>query len=249
MSELIALYIDADNVCYKNIEIIIDYIKKYGKIIISKVYGDWSENNLKNWLLVASKYGIIPIQCDRIKKKNSSDIKICVDVIKDLYTIDHITLFYLITNDSDYRHVVSEVKIKNKKINCIGDNTTNISLKSICDIYDNINNLIIDKDTNLRKDNNYTKKKKPLKMEKVEKKNSKDKNDVFIKIYSQEIKNLLINHNSINISLIKDILVSKYNFNLNKLGYTKMSKFINDKFTDKFCIINDRNGISITNKQ
>ena len=32
MSELIALYIDADNVCYKNIKIIIDYIKKYEKL-------------------------------------------------------------------------------------------------------------------------------------------------------------------------------------------------------------------------
>ncbi len=232
MSELIALYIDADNICYKNIEIIIDYIKKYGKIIIAKVYGDWSENNLKNWLLSASKYGIIPVQCDRIKKKNSSDIKVCVDVIKDLYTIDHITLFYLITNDSDYRHVVSEIKIKNKKINCIGDNTTNISLKSICDVYHNIDNLTINKD------NNGNKKKK-----------KRTKNDVIIKMYSQEIKNLLNNHNnSINISLIKDVLVTKYDFDLTKLGYSKMSKFINDEFTDKFCIINDKNGISVINK-
>ena len=241
MSELIALYIDADNICYKNIKIIIDYIKKYGKIIIAKIYGDWSENNLKNWLITASKYGIIPVQCDRIKKKNSSDIKLCVDVIKDLYIIDHITLFYLITNDSDYRHLVSEIKIKNKKINCIGDNTTNISLKSICDIYDNIDNFSINEEENI--DEKKVKKKK-----KKKEKKSIDKNDVFIKIYSQEIKNLLINHNSINISLIKDILVSKYDFNLSKFGYTKMSKFINDKFTDKFCIINDRNGISITNK-
>jgi len=164
MSELIALYIDADNICYKNIKIIIDYIKKYGKIIIAKIYGDWSENNLKNWLITASKYGIIPVQCDRIKKKNSSDIKLCVDVIKDLYIIDHITLFYLITNDSDYRHLVSEIKIKNKKINCIGDNTTNISLKSICDIYDNIDNISINEEENI----------KAKKVKKIKKKKKKE---------------------------------------------------------------------------
>ena len=63
---------------------------------------------MNNWLSTASKYGIIPIQCERINGKNSSDIKLCVDIMRDLYNIDVITLFYIITTDSDYRHVISK---------------------------------------------------------------------------------------------------------------------------------------------
>ena len=110
--ESIAVYIDGDNSSYKNIEIILNEIKSYGRIIILKVYGDWSEVNMKNWLTTASTYGIIPIQCERINGKNSTDIKMCVDLMRDLYNIENISLFYIVTSDSDYRHVISEIKTK-----------------------------------------------------------------------------------------------------------------------------------------
>ena len=61
MDETIAVYIDGDNTSYHDMKIILNEIKSYGRIIISRVYGDWSEQNMKNWLETSAKYGIIPI--------------------------------------------------------------------------------------------------------------------------------------------------------------------------------------------
>ena len=109
MSETIAVYIDGENSSHQDIEAISSEIKSYGSIIISRVYGDWSDKNMRKWLDRTIIYDIIPIQCIRISGKNSSDIKLCVDIMKDLYTVPEISLFYIITNDSDYSHVISEI--------------------------------------------------------------------------------------------------------------------------------------------
>ena len=95
MNETIAVYIDGDNTSHNDIKVILKEINSYGRIIISRVYGDWSQENMKNWLTTSSIFGIIPIQCERISGKNSTDIKLCVDLMKDLYSIDNISLFYM----------------------------------------------------------------------------------------------------------------------------------------------------------
>lgn len=232
-NESIAIYIDGDNVNYKDADIILNEIRNYGRIIISRVYGDWSQDNMRNWLKTASTYGIIPIQCERISGKNSSDIKLCVDIMKDLYTIDNITLFYIITTDSDYRHVVSEIKTRNKKVNCIGNNNANISLKSICDTYTKIDVLR----------GNDDRKKKKTKIRSNKKPNSEN-----ISLFSGEIEELLIDNDEINISLVKEVLTRKYNFDLREWGYSKMSKFILDNFNDTFNITTDKRGINISGR-
>ena len=232
MDETIAVYIDGDNLSHINCKDIIDEIKTYGRIILARVYGDWSETNMKNWLISASSCGIVPIQCDRISGKNSSDIKLCVDIMKDLYTIDNITLFYIITTDSDYRHVVSEIKLKNKKINCIGNSYANISLMSICDQYTKLDIII----------NKYSSKKRKYK--KIKKNN--------IQILIKEIEEIIGDNEEINISLIKDILSRKYNFDLREWGYNKMSKFLIDIFNDNNMNINiksDKRGTYIYNRE
>jgi uncharacterized protein (TIGR00288 family) len=232
-NESIGIYIDGDNASYKDAEIMLNEIKNYGRIIISRVYGDWSQDNMKNWLKTASTYGIIPIQCERISGKNSSDIKLCVDIMKDLYTLDNITLFYIITTDSDYRHVISEIKLRNKRVNCIGNNNANISLKSICDTYTKIDVL---------RGNDDRKKKKLI--DKAVKNLNKD----IISQFSGEIEELLIDKDRINLSLVKDVLTRKLNFDLREWGYNKMSKFFLDNFSDQFSFEGDKRGMYISSK-
>ena len=231
-NETIAIYIDGDNTCYKDADIILNEIKNYGRIIISRVYGDWSQSNMKNWLKTSSTYGIIPIQCERVSGKNSSDIKLCVDIMKDLYTINNITLFYIITTDSDYRHVVSEIKTMNKRVNCIGEPNANISLKSICDTYTNIDVL---------RGNNGTNKK-----EKSNNKKNKILPQDIIETYTGEIDYLLVDKEKINISLVKDFLTRKYNFDLREWGYNKMTKFISTYFSQKYKITKNKQGSYIS---
>ena len=136
--ETIAVYFDGDNVTPSDVGIILQEIKSYGDIIINRVYADWQMDNLHQWSKTASCNGITQIQCGRLSGKNSTDIKLCVDLMKDLLTVAHITLFYIITSDSDYRHVLPEIKLQGKKVHCIGLSQANVALMSHCDQYTKI---------------------------------------------------------------------------------------------------------------
>jgi len=136
--ETIAVYFDGDNVCPGDASVILQEIKSYGDIVINRVYADWEVNPLKKWRDSASMNGIMPIQCGRLNGKNSTDIKLCVDLMKDLYTVPYISLFYIITSDSDYRHVLPEIKLKGKKCHVIGRSNANVALMAHADQYTKI---------------------------------------------------------------------------------------------------------------
>jgi hypothetical protein len=131
MSETVALYIDADNISHTYIHQILSTIAN-SNVIIKKIYGDWSKQNMLQWLNKSNDNGITAIQCGRLNK-NSSDIKMSVDIMKDLYTNNNITLFYLATSDSDFSSVIGEIKNMNKKAYCTGYNTSSKMLINSCD--------------------------------------------------------------------------------------------------------------------
>tara|TARA_B100001287_G_C22605684_1_gene492602 strand:- start:360 stop:1133 length:774 start_codon:yes stop_codon:yes gene_type:complete len=212
--ETIAMYIDGDNVSYKDIEIILKEVNSYGRIIISRVYGDWSKDNMNNWLKTSTEHGILQVQCGRISGKNSSDIKLCVDLMKDLYSINSISLFFIITSDSDYRHIVPEIKTCNKKMFCIGESYANISLISSCDKYITLNKL------------------KGIESSPVEN-NIKQIGKKAEKKIRNEIEILLKQENNIfNIKMLENILLSKYQIDYKKYGYEYLYEFIEEYFND-----------------
>lgn len=231
-TDTIAVYIDGDNISHNEIKIILDEIKNYGRIIINRVYGDWSEANMKGWLTTSNKYGITNIQCERINGiKNSSDIKLCVDLMRDLFTLDNITMFYIVTGDSDYRHVIPEIKMKNKKIHCIGNDHANISLISTCDKYTKISVL----------------KKTEIEINEIEINEEQVKSKIKKK-YKNEIDIMLDDSKEINISNINNMLSRKYNFDYREWGHKSMSKFMKDQFVNDYKMIHDDRGIFIVNE-
>jgi len=220
-NETIAVYFDGDNTSYLHVKCVLDEIRSYGRIIIAQVYGDWSHENMKNWLKTASTYGVTPIQCDRLSGKNSSDIKLCVDIMKDLHTLEIISLFYIVTTDSDYRHVVCEIKQKNKLVHCIGNENANIALRSICDKYTHI--AILHTKRTL-----YT----------------KDDTDLIL-MYRNEINNLLIDKDDINLSLVRDKLSAKHNFDLREWGFSSMKGFMT-LFSDLVRVFTNSHGTRVS---
>jgi uncharacterized LabA/DUF88 family protein len=71
---------------------------------------------MKEWINSSNNYGIEPIQCPRIAGKNSTDILMSVDIMETLYCVPYITTYFIVTTDSDYRHVISKVRKHNKKL-------------------------------------------------------------------------------------------------------------------------------------
>lgn len=71
----IALMIDCDNISFKVIEPVIKELSNYGEIIIKRAYGNWRNDNLKNWITKLTELSIKPIhQIDYTKGKNATDM-------------------------------------------------------------------------------------------------------------------------------------------------------------------------------
>jgi uncharacterized protein (TIGR00288 family) len=138
----IAVFIDGDSIVPKHLSEIVKEINLYGNILINNIYADWSYPNKINLLTNSRHCGITTIQADLISGKNSTDIKLAVDVMRTLYHFPNIDIFYLVVSDYDYRHLIPDIKQYGKKVCCIGSENTNTSLINICDNFTLIKNII-----------------------------------------------------------------------------------------------------------
>ena len=136
MDHRIAIFIDAENVSPNDLGIIFDEINNYGNIVINRAYGDWSK--LISFKNKSIEYGIELIQANSISGKNSSDIKLCVDAMNILHTLNEISMFYIVTSDSDFIHLVPYIKCLNKEVRCIGYEHTNRGLQNIVNMFTKI---------------------------------------------------------------------------------------------------------------
>lgn len=217
MSETIAVFIDGDNISPKDIEAILTEIHDSGRIIIQRVYLDWTRATCQGWIKASQEFGLEPIQCDLIHGKNSSDIKLTVDVMKTLYTVEHISLFYLVTSDGDFRHIIPEIKIRNRQVNVIGGSISR-ALCASCDKYTKIDVLQANLPTG--QTDNLTK---------------------LVVKYREEIDKLLDQKGTIALSLVKDTLQRKYGFDHREYGFQQFTKFM-EHYYPIYQVINSRTG-------
>jgi uncharacterized LabA/DUF88 family protein len=282
-NDKIAVFIDGDNVSYRDIVYVIDEIKNYGRIICSYVYSDWSQDNMKNMRTTANNSGIIPIQCDRISGKNSSDLKMTIDIMKTLFTIDHISLFYIITSDSDFRHVIAEIKTHNKFVNCIGNGRCNSSLQSICDVFTKMETLIPEQVNMNQEFENVTVSPTTGSFLSIVTKNGGQENSTLVSSttssplaarggsrsspppsfrgdrghldssirskYLKDIKIFLSDRMEINLSLIKDKFLRKYQFDFRDYGCDSMYQFIATNYRRELNIEKTKHGMFVTLKE
>lgn len=194
---VIAVFIDGENINQNHFQVIDQEIRKYGRIIIYNIYADWTEIALKKWNQVARQNGLLCVHCDKISGKNSVDLRMSVDIMKTLYTNDTIDLYYLVTSDSDYRHVIMEIKQKNKTAYCIGVSNVSQTLTSVCDKYTKIDDLLP---------------KEPVLV-------------TIEEIWNVIYKSIL--ESKTGISIIKDDILRKYHaFDQKAYGYAKFSDFL-----------------------
>lgn len=112
----VAVFIDAENVSYKAADKIFSEAKSYGDVIIKKIYGDWSKNNLVPWKDVIEKYSIVAEQQFTFAKgKNSCDIALMIHALCAVFE-KNIDIFCLATADSDFTRLVQELKERQKTV-------------------------------------------------------------------------------------------------------------------------------------
>lgn len=135
ISENIAVYIDGDNASHKDFSYVYEEIKKYGRIIIGRIYGDWTRSEMKGWRDISINYALESVNCFSLSKKNSTDIYLICDILRDLYNNNNIDTFIIVSSDSDYSHVTKRIRSEGKKVFGIGRKNTPNMLKNACDIF------------------------------------------------------------------------------------------------------------------
>ncbi len=145
----IAMLIDAENISYKHLQSVIEKMYKYGKITIRRIYGDWTNPQMKSWQEELLKFSFRPIQnFKNVKSKNSSDIALVIDAMDILYS-KNIDCFVLVSSDSDFTGLISRIRESNLTVIGVGEkNRTSEALIKSCDRFEFIDDLQNDKQGN-----------------------------------------------------------------------------------------------------
>ncbi|MDE6189156.1 MAG: NYN domain-containing protein [Clostridia bacterium] len=127
----VAVFVDAENVSYKNAKRIIDVLESKGKILIREIVADWTKingaqkdkkENLTGWRGVAATYSMTAIQqFTYVPKKNSSDIALAIRAMKTLYEKQYIDTYCIISNDSDFTRLAQELREQDKYVIGMGE--------------------------------------------------------------------------------------------------------------------------------
>lgn len=109
------IYIDAENVSYKEFDTIKNYyVNDCYKILSLKVYGDWHRLDMQKWYELCKKYSIDQKQCINNPKKGVVDFNIVIDIMDDVYndmiSKNHvIRKILVISSDSDFIHIHNRI--------------------------------------------------------------------------------------------------------------------------------------------
>jgi uncharacterized protein (TIGR00288 family) len=149
----IALFVDSENISHKYIDEIISDLASYGEVNIRKAYGDWSDDKLKGWKNELFEYSIEPIhQPPYSTSKNATDIKMTVDIMKVLCQNNKIDYVAIVTSDSDFTPLITEIKSQGIQVLGFGEEKSHKVLQKSCSEFkrigkknSDVNDLINDK--------------------------------------------------------------------------------------------------------
>jgi uncharacterized protein (TIGR00288 family) len=129
----IAVLIDADNTQPAIAQALLAEIAKYGVASVKRVYGDWTQPNLRGWKEQLVESAIQPQQQFAYTSgKNSTDSAMIIDAMDLLYT-DRFDAFCIVTSDSDFTRLASRLRESGKDVYGFGERKTPQSLVSACD--------------------------------------------------------------------------------------------------------------------
>lgn len=147
--ENIGIFIDAENISYNDLPYIMMEIKNYGRIILARIYGDWSDPMMEKWKQYLISYALEPVHCAKLPRKNSVDIKIIDDIYDILYLRNCLSTYILVSNDIDYLTVGRKIKLFGKNFVTFGYANCSEMLKNVSDKFVNISLLNFSEEKNI----------------------------------------------------------------------------------------------------
>ncbi|NVB40405.1 NYN domain-containing protein [Pseudenhygromyxa sp. WMMC2535] len=151
----IAIYADYENVAlgareakYKSfdIELVLERLLEQGNVVVRKAYCDWTRYKAARKALHERGFELVEVPHVKISGKNSADIRMVVDALDLAYTKPHVSIFALITGDSDFSPLVGKLRENGKHVIGIGvrKSTSDLLVES-CDEFIYYDDLVRDR--------------------------------------------------------------------------------------------------------
>jgi uncharacterized LabA/DUF88 family protein len=132
-TDKLAVLIDADNAHPVIVDGLLAEIANYGIASVKRIYGDWTEPNLKGWKEVLLQHSIQPMQQFAYTKgKNATDSAMIIDAMDLLYT-KNFSGFCLVSSDSDFTKLASRIRESGLLVYGFGEQKTPSAFVSACD--------------------------------------------------------------------------------------------------------------------
>ena len=141
----LAVLIDADNSRHSIIEGLLDEIANYGIASVKRIYGDWTDTQLKGWKGSLLEHGIHPMQQFAYTTgKNATDSAMIIDAMDLLYT-KSFDGFCIVSSDSDFTRLASRIRESGLLVYGFGERKTPKAFMAACDKFIYTENLRSDK--------------------------------------------------------------------------------------------------------
>lgn len=127
-----ALLIDAENISAKYIDIIMEEARQYGPIIIKRVFGDFSLNNLASWRNAVQDYAFTAIQMFHTSYKNMADTALVIEAM-DIMHDGKVECIVIASSDNDYTALACRLSEGGVMVVGMGEMKTPSSLRAACD--------------------------------------------------------------------------------------------------------------------
>ncbi len=131
----LALLIDGDNAQASLLDKMLAEASKYGVLTIRRVYGDWTEPELKSWKQSLQTHALQPIQQFRnTVGKNATDSALIIDAMDILYTAG-VDGFCIVSSDGDFARLATRIREKNLFVMGIGKFNTPRAFVNACEVF------------------------------------------------------------------------------------------------------------------
>src|SRR5437588_1885071 len=127
-----AVLIDADNTSPQIVGGLFEEVAKFGEASVRRIYGDFSNSQLKSWADILQKHAIDPYQQFAYTKgKNASDIALVIDAM-DLLHSGRFDGFCLVSSDSDFTRLAARIREQGVDVFGFGERKTPESFRQAC---------------------------------------------------------------------------------------------------------------------
>jgi uncharacterized protein (TIGR00288 family) len=102
---------------------LLEFVSKKGRVTIAKAFGNWKSMAIAKMAgpLSAKSFELIHTHTP-VKRKNSADIEMITNGIETALQYPKLSVFYLISGDSDFRPLVNSLRRNGKEVYIIYDN-------------------------------------------------------------------------------------------------------------------------------